>query len=193
MSLDRRLGGADLDLGLRWMAEDSTILGGFFHDAIGGRGADTLFADFDIVTKLAPDWTLGAAWSQGMTMPRANGILDGGSRILSNAWSFDLMREGTLKQGDRLGLRLSQPLRVASGGLDLNLPIAFDYSDESALFTRHRLNLAPTGREVIGEINWRGPVLWGHAAASLFYRHEPGHFAGQPADVGALVSFDAKF
>ena len=193
LAFDRQLRGADIALSLRWMAEDRTVLGGFFHEAIGGSGADTVFADFDVAGRLGAKWTIGAQWTQGLTMPRTNGILDAGSRIHSNAWSFDLVREDTLRDGDRFGLRLSQPLRVASGGLDLNLPIAFDYASERATIAPYRLNLAPSGREVIGELNWSSALFWGHAGASVFYRHEPGHFANQRADVGALVSFDAKF
>ncbi|MEP6399025.1 MAG: hypothetical protein ABJ029_00615 [Marinomonas sp.] len=101
-----------------------------------------------------------------------------------------------------LGVRVSQPLRVMSGGLNLELPTAYDYASDSPIFSNQRVNLTPQGREMMGEITWRGPLMFGAASgvhvsgrggASLFYRHNPGHFADQPADVGAMVSFSADF
>ena len=96
-----------------------------------------------------------------------------------------------------MGVRVSQPLRVSSGGLNLDLPVAYDYTTESPIFGAQRINLAPEGREVMGELMWRSP-MWlgpfsGQAGASLFYRHNPGHFAAQPADTGAVVTFSADF
>jgi len=98
-----------------------------------------------------------------------------------------------LASGDTLGLRISQPLRVEVGGLRLNLPTSFDYATETPGYAIQRLSLAPDGRELVGEMAWQGPLLWGNGGASVFYRRQPGHYAIGSDDVGAAVSFSADF
>jgi hypothetical protein len=43
--------------------------------------------------------------------------------------------------------RFAQPLRVRSGGLNLTLPVGYDYSTLQATFGRQFVSLRPTGRE----------------------------------------------
>jgi len=193
MSFDRRLAGTDAALGLTWMAESDTVLGGYFHSALGASGADTAFLDASARAQFAPGWSMGAAFRQGVTKPHRSSILAGSSRLYSNAWSLDLSRGGVMGVHDRLGLRVSQPLRVSSGGLNLMLPVAYDYAAESPEYGLRRLNLAPEGREVMGELAWSGPTAWGWGGASLFYRHQPGHYADQPADLGVLLRWSSDF
>ncbi len=193
VALDRELAGIEASLGLSWLTERDTVLGGYFHAAFGAQGADTAFADFKLRKAFGTHWQAGASWRQGYTHPQSGGALVSGSHLLSNAWAFDVTRASIFGPRDTLGLRISQPLRVASGALDLNLPVAYSYATETAQFAPYRLSLAPDGREVIGELQWRGPLLWGNAAASLFYRRQPGHFADAPSDAGAMVSWNTEF
>jgi hypothetical protein len=193
LAIDRQFGSLEAALGLSWMREDNTVLGAFLHEGLGGNGADTAFIDINASRPLGANWRVGADFRQGITQARASGLIGSGSRMMSQAFSFDLARYGTFKQGDMLGLRVSQPLRVMSGGLNLDLPVAYDYASESAIFGTQRVNLSPQGREMMGEVTWRGPLLWGQAGASLFYRHNPGHVASAPDDVGAAVSWSAEF
>ena len=44
-------------------------------------------------------------------------------------------------------------MRVSSGGLRLDLPVAYDYDTMSATNGVTALNLGPKGREVTGELN----------------------------------------
>ncbi|MEO9490288.1 MAG: S8 family serine peptidase, partial [Marinomonas sp.] len=201
-ALDRKFGSSEAVLGLTWLNESDTVLGAHLHEAIGGNGANTAFIDASFVQRIQGNWQIGADLRQGMTMARSSGLVGSGSRIMSQAFSLDVSRTGTLTAGDMLGVRVSQPLRVMSGGLNLELPTAYDYASDSPIFSNQRVNLTPQGREMMGEITWRGPLMFGAASgvhvsgrggASLFYRHNPGHFADQPADVGAMVSFSADF
>ena len=116
-----------------------------------------------------------------------------GSRPWSNAWSLDISRQGNVVGSDSIGLRISQPLRVTSGGLRLNLPTGFDYATETPEYGIRRLTLAPDGRELLGELAWSGRLLWGQGGMSVFYRHQPGHYAASPADLGAAISWNAAF
>ncbi|MEM8726753.1 MAG: peptidase S8, partial [Pseudomonadota bacterium] len=193
LAADREIAGVETIFSLTWMQEDDTLLGAHFHDALGVHGADSLFLDAEFGREFARGWRVGAAYRHGFTRPRGNSLVGDGSQISSQAWSFDVARYGALVAGDSLGLRISQPLRVNGGALNFNLPIAYDYATESAIFGQRRLSLKPEGREVMGELAWQGPFLFGRAGASLFYRRDPGHFAASRDDAGAVVSFSAEF
>ncbi|WP_240624684.1 S8 family peptidase [Aurantiacibacter odishensis] len=193
LALDRQFGAFDVAAGLTWTAEDSTVLGARFHEGFGLAGSDTVFIDTDLGWRIADNWRVGAAYRQGFTRLRRAPLLTDGSGLSSNAWSVDLQRSGVFAADDRLALRLSQPLRVASGGLDLNLPTSFSYDTLTAQYGTQRLSLTPEGREVTGELSWIGQIWGGNAAASLFLRREPGHYANAPDDVGAALRWSRRF
>ncbi|MEE4206270.1 MAG: S8 family peptidase, partial [Erythrobacter sp.] len=200
---DRSLGGLDARLGLGVLAEEETVLGGHFHRAFGITGADSLFADAALAKRLGHGWSLGGTVRAGITRPRAGALLGEGSQLLTQGWSLDLAKAGAFWDADRIGLRLAQPLRVEGGAMHFDLPVAWDYASESAVIGRQSVSLAPDGREVMGELAWSTPFAigqgpwgaraWGNSTVSLFYRHQPGHFADAPADVGAVISVSAGF
>ncbi|NNC58409.1 MAG: S8 family serine peptidase, partial [Erythrobacter sp.] len=192
ISADRRMGPVHAVIGVDYLHEQRTVLGGHFHEAFGANGADSLFLDSTLGIDLAPNWWLGAQGRQGITRARSAGLVEG-SNLISSAWSLDLMRQGFLQSGDSFGFRLSQPLRVESGGLTLNLPVSYDYATQSADFATRRLNLAPNGREIMAEIAWRGSALGGNLAASAFYRRDPGHRADIANDGGLVVRWIREF
>ena len=193
LSADRRFGEIETALTASWLAEDRTVLGARLHDAFGARGADSLFVDASAAWPFAPGWRLGGAWRQGFTYARARGLVAASSRLTSNAWSLDLARKDVFASGDSLALRVSQPLRVQSGGLNLELPVAYSYDTLAATNGIRRVNLSPRGREITGEIAWHGALWNGAAAASLFYRRNPGHFASLPDDKGVALSWKTGF
>ena len=138
----------------------------------------------------------GGAWAERCgkgSRARLTGLVSAGSRLESRAWALDLTRRGVFARDDTLGLRLSQPLRVESGGLNLLLPQSWSYDSLSATYGIDRIALAPTGRELVGELAWQGHFLGGNGAASLFYRRDPGHYAQVPDDKGAALRWSARF
>ncbi len=194
LAVDRRFGALDTALGITWTAEDRTVLGARFHEGFGLEGSDNLFVDLDLGWRAAHDWRLGASWRQGFTQVRDSALVGDGSSLTSNGWSIDVERSGVFADGDRIALRLSQPLRVTGGGINLRLPSSFSYETLTPdAFTVHTLSLSPDGREVIGELAWRGRVWGGGAAASLFYRRQPGHYADAPADAGVALRWTRAF
>lgn len=193
LSLDRRLRALDMALGLTWTMEDRTVLGARFHEGFGLAGSDTVFLDADLGWHLGKAWQLGAAFRQGFTQVRSAPLVAAGSRLASNAWSVDLQRSGVLAANDRLALRLAQPLRVASGGLNLNLPVAFSYETLTPAYGVHRLSLAPQGRELTAELAWAGALWGGRAGASLYLRRQPGHYADAPDDLGTAIRWSRRF
>ena len=191
LSLDRKIGPARLALGANWMREDETILGARFASFIGRGGGRSLFVDGNMEASLAQDWSIGTSWRQGWTYANAGSTLTGQSLLKSNAFSFDVTRANAFAYGDRLALRFAQPLRVTSGGLTLNVPIAYDYATLTPTFGIRRFSLAPQGREIASELAWILPMSGGYFSSNLFWRQEPGHFESAPDDIG--VAFRLQF
>ncbi len=193
LSLDRRFGAVDTALGASWLSEDRTVLGARLHQALGSSGADTLFLDASAGWNVAPEWRLGAAWRSGFSTARSGGTVAAGSRLFTSAWALDASRLGVLKPGDSLSFRISQPLRVESGGLRFTLPVDYSYTTQTATQGLRILSLAPRGRELASELTWRGPLWNGAAMASVFYRKDPGHYANLPDDKGIALSWNRQF
>lgn len=193
LGLDRDWGNLDTALAASWLSEERTMLGASLHEAFGSAGSDSVFLDARAGWNFASHWRLGAAWRQGFTRARTHGLVAAGSRLVSNGWAFDLSLASLFHKNDTIALRVSQPLRVASGGINLNLPVAYSYETLEATQGIRRLSLAPRGREVTSEIAWRGPLWGGLASASLFYRKDPGHYANLPDERGIGLSWNSEF
>ena len=193
LALDRRWQGLEASLAANWLHENRTVLGARLHDAFGQGGSDSVFLDANMAWRFAADWRLGAAWRQGFTLARSGGLVAPGSRIASNAWSIDLERGSMFRAGDSLALRVIQPLRVSSGGLNLDLPVAYSYDTLAATNAIQQLSLSPRGRELTTELAWRGPLWSGAVSASVFYRNDPGHYANLPDDKGLAFSWLREF
>ena len=191
LSLDRKIGPARLALGANWMREDETILGARFANFIGRGGARSLFVDGNMEAALGQGWSIGTSWRQGWTYANAGSTLTGQSLLKSNAFSFDVSRASAFATGDRLAFRVAQPLRVTSGGLALNVPVAYDYATLTPTFGIRRFSLAPQGREIASEVSWILPMSGGYFSSNLFWRQEPGHFESAPDDIG--VAFRLQF
>ena len=192
-AIDRRFGRLDTSLGISWLNETRTILGAQVSDALGNAGAESVFLDAHLGWQPGDGWRLGASWRQGHTRARLVGLLAPGSTLSSNAWAIDATRYGVFDQRDSVSFRLSQPLRVASGGLNFQLPTSYSYDTLLATQGISRLSLTPRGRELAGELAWRGYFASGTATGTLFYRRNPGHNAALADDKGVAVSWSTAF
>lgn len=193
VGVDRAFGAFEMSVAASWMAEDRTLLGARLHDALGSGGADSLFLDVEAGWYPGGPWRLGASWRQGYTHARPLGFVARGSHFASDSWAIDLSRVDTFQEGDSLAMRVSQPLRVRSGGIGLALPVSWDYQVLTADYAINHLSFAPQGREIDAELAWSGWLAGGQASASLFYRKDPGHFASIPDDKGAAFSWRTAF
>ena len=196
LSLDRRFGRVRLSLGASRLEEEATVLGARFSPTIGVGGGTTWFADAGASFDLGRGWDAHAAYRRGWTTTAgAGGGLAQGGRMVTDAWALDLGKSGALRPGDRFALRLMQPLRVRSGGLDLRVPVSYSYDTLSAGYEDRFFNLAPTGREIDLEAAYGFDLLGGagHLSANAFVRRDPDNVAAIKDDLGAAIRFTLGF
>ncbi|WP_165356404.1 S8 family peptidase [Sphingosinicella sp. BN140058] len=192
VTFDRRIGSARLSLGATRLDERETILGGRLASSFSNGGATSWFADAAADVSLGDGWSAYASYRRGTTT-LSSGLLATGGRLTSDAWAMDLARRNAFRTGDMLAIRLMQPLRVRSGGYDINLPVSYDYADGSVGYERRVFNLAPTGREIDFEAAY-GVGMWsGYVSANAFARRQPGHISGAESDLGGAIRFTLGF
>lgn len=186
IAADRSFGGTRLSGALSRLEEKESLLGGRMGAALGGGGSQSLFLDLEARRGLGSGWSLGLNARRGWTSFAAG-------KFESGAYGADLAKLGVLGSGDRLGLRVSQPLRIEQGGLNLLLPTAYDYDSGAATSSMVDFSLAPGGREVDGELSYSSQVGRGWLGANLFLRKEPGHVAAADDDYGAAIRYTLGF
>ncbi len=189
LGVHRPLGRLSVGAHATMLRERETLLGTKLTPLYGADGATSLFADANISLTLPQNWELRAAWRQGWTRLAAGGARQSTDQLKTSAWSFDVARDALFDARDSLALRIAQPLRVNAGGLNLTLPIGFDYATGTASFGTTHLNLAPDGREVDVEAIYSTPLWGGALSANLFWRTQPGNIAAAPDDQGAALRF----
>ena len=190
---DRQLGPIRFSLGGSLLDEETTVLGGRFSSAFSSAGSTSWFADGAASLDLGGGWGAYASYRHGWTSIRGSGALVEGGRLSSNAFAFDLTKAGALTRSDKFGLRIMQPLRVRSGGFDINLPVSYDYGSRSVGYEHRSLNLAPGGREIDYELSYNLGILGGTLGANAFLRAEPGHVEARKDDIGGAIRFTLGF
>jgi hypothetical protein len=188
VAVDHRLGRNWLQAGITRLDERESLLGGRMSDALGGGGASTLFLDGEARHDFGSGWSASLAGRRGWTT-------FAGGKFQTDAYSFDLAKQGVLGSDDTLALRIAQPLRIEHGGFAMMLPTSYDYSTGLATDSFTTMSLRPSGREVDGELSYGKTMLDGNAwlGGNLFYRRDPGHIANSPNDVGAAIRFSLGF
>jgi len=106
---------------------------------------------------------------------------------------MDIGRSSILSRSDRLALRVSQPLRVERGDIELLLPSSWDYSTGLSTNTLQRFSLTPSGREIDAEASYSMPITRGWLNLNVFGRHNPGHARSSAPEIGFAVRFRTKF
>ncbi|GAA4009472.1 hypothetical protein GCM10022280_02910 [Sphingomonas swuensis] len=187
MAVDRSFGRTWLSLGVGRLDEQRTLLGGRMSGNLGGGGAATTFVDLEARRSLGSDWTASLSARRGWTS-------FAGGAFTTGAYGVDLARSNWLSEGDRFGLRLSQPLRIDGGGFAMSLPTSFDYATMSPGYSIVRSSLVPRGRELDAELSYSRRMLGtGWIGGNLYARRQPGHIAAAGTDVGAAVRFSLGF
>ena len=193
LAADRQLGRLRLSLGASLLDEEATILGARFSSAFSQAGSRSVFADGTASLDLGAGWTAFASYRHGWTAIRGSDALVTGGQLSSNAFAFDLTKTGAFARGDQLALRIMQPLRVRSGGLDINLPVSYDYASGAVGYQQRLFNLAPAGRELVYELSYGARLLGGYLAANAVLRTDPGHIEAMKNDLGGALRFTLGF
>jgi hypothetical protein len=193
LTADRQLGPVRVSLGGSLLHEEATILGGRFSSTFSSAGSTSRFADGAASLHLGGGWGAYASYRHGWTSIREGGGLVQGGRLSSNGFALDLTKTGAFRGSDKIGLRIMQPLRVRSGGFDINLPVSYDYASRQAGYEHRFFNLAPSGRELNYELSYRMRLLGGTMAANAFMRTDPGHIQSMKTDTGAALRFTRGF
>lgn len=189
LTADAKVGPARLTLSGSRTREDATVLGGRFDAALGAPGATSWFVDAAAQGEIGTGWSASARYRRGWTGFGS----DGAGKLSTDAFAFDLARTGLFRRDDRLGLRVSQPLRVRSGGLSLMLPVSYSYQTLATDYALTAFNLAPEGRELDFEAAYGVPLAGGWIGANAFVRRQPGHIAAADDDIGGAIQFTLGF
>lgn len=193
ITADRKIGPATLSLGASRLEEESTVLGGRFDQVLSSAGARSAFLDGTASFDFGRGWGAFASYRRGWTnLPSSGGLVEKG-RLATDAWAFDLSKRGAFAPGDKLALRVMQPLRVRSGGFSMLVPTSYDYSTRSVGYENQFLNLAPNGREVDLEAAYSVSLLGGDLGLNAFYRNDPGHIEAMRSDLGGAIRFTLGF
>ena len=190
---DRIVGPLHLSLGASELVEAHSVLGAEFGGALGGQGATSWFLDAGADLTPGGGWRLAVRARQGLTRVAPGGAMAGAATLRSAAMSFDVSRDGAFVRGDRLAIRVAQPLRVTGGGLDLSLPVSYDYASGAVGYAVERLGLAPSGHELDAEASYGIGVGGGWFGANLYWRRDPGNIAALPDDVGTALRYRLDF
>ncbi|WP_260482867.1 S8 family peptidase [Sphingomicrobium flavum] len=186
VTLDKDFGGGRGQIGFGLLDESDTFLGGRLDALFDRGGAMTRFVDLEWHQQLGRDVsvTIGAkrGWTRGDALA-----------LTTDAYRFDLAMDNVWGAGDRLGLRVSQPLRVAAGGMEFNLPTAWDWQSETATFSDVLVPFSPSGRELVGEMTYSTRLFGGSLIGNLYYRKDPGHVAAASDDKGAAIRWSWGF
>ncbi|WP_225883428.1 S8 family peptidase [Sphingomonas aliaeris] len=194
LTVDRQDGALVSAISFSRLGEGDSVLGAHFGNAFGASRATSWFVDAVARLDAGGGWYLGGSTRQGWTMADVRGGLSGSGLIRTMAFAADLGRDGLFARDDSFGLRLAQPLRVASGGIDLRLPVNYDYATGAPdAWLTQRFNLAPDGREVDIEARYSIGLGGGVLQTNLFWRRQPGNYAALPADRGGAIRFALGF
>jgi hypothetical protein len=192
VSIDRNLGGARVSLGLSHLKEKETVLGGRFSGPLFGTGSVSYFLDGAGTLHLGEKLIGTLRYRRGWTRFGGGELADFG-RLVSDAFSLDVTRHGAFSPGDSLAFRITQPLRVTSGGFGVEVPVSYDYGTGAVGFEQRILNLAPTGRELDFEAAYSLRVGGGDLGGNLFLRRQPGHIRSAENDLGGAIRLSWDF
>jgi len=189
---------AELGLSLGFGKEERSLLGTTAASSLAlPRKSYNGTLGLDATLGLVGTWRLALAGEVGMVKPGAGSdmsLVSSVDRLTTSRFSAGIIGADVLSRGDRLGIRVSQPLRVETGGLNLNVPVGYDAIDGIARFEDRRASLAPTGREIAIEAAYRRRLFdFGTLEASLFRRSNPGHTAGEDSDTGGVIAWSTPF
>jgi len=175
------------------VAEGGSWLGATAGDAMALDRGHTRTVTAQASHRLSPDVVLAAQYSVGRTADASGaGLFAAAEGVRSAAFAIAFANRGAFVAEDRLAVTLSSPMRIASGSVQLRMPVAVT-ADGDAVFESRRVSLAGEGRELRLGVDYAMPLS---ATSSLSYaaalRHDVDHVAGEK-EVQAGVVYRLAF
>ncbi|CAJ2376716.1 MAG: putative Autotransporter [Arenicellales bacterium IbO2] len=186
-----------LSLQLGAVREADGFLGAHARGDFGRAGAGTAFAgvqgDWDAPRSWG-DWRLRASAYLGGTRADidGDGMLRGARGIVSSAFALGAARASLARRGDRLGLRLSQPLRAERGAAHLRLPAGRTRFGE-VVHRDHKVELAPSGRNLQLNVAYRLPIKGGAIRGEFGVERHALHDRARDLEGFLRLSFVRRF
>ncbi|MGI9434448.1 MAG: hypothetical protein ACR2Q4_06420 [Geminicoccaceae bacterium] len=196
----------DLERLLKLKGVDHALLcggegSGFLGSEIGGAFADqaetsSQFPTLSGITPLTASIDLlGSATMGRSDLSGVSGrIVEDIDNVMTSAFMVGVTRNGLFDDRDKLGLMLSQPLRVESGGkATFDVPTSVN-ADGSIETTRSTASLAPSGREMNLRLAYSRKLADSMDVTTYaLMRDEPGHNAEADRDYGVGMRFNLDF
>ncbi|NMG75233.1 S8 family peptidase [Aromatoleum diolicum] len=182
--------GRDAMVGLQLaeVAEGDSYLGAVTGQAMALDQARTRTVTAHATYRLTEDAVLAAQYSVGRTADsRGTGLLASTQGVHSDTFLIGLVGHKAFTRDDRLAVTLSSPLRIASGTMQLRMPVAITEAGDP-VFESRRVSLAATSREMKLGVDYAMPLS---RASSLSYivalRHNANHVEGEREAQTGLV------
>ncbi len=161
-----------------WLAEPQGLVGSWSRGAFGALGGDTVMAGFSAHRRLDHRWSLLASAHAGISRGEVGrrGMVRDASVLRTGAFALGLLGDGV--GGGRLGVRLSQPLRVEAGRARLRWASGRT-ADAEISIERADIDLEPSGRQIDLELVWSRPWAGGEAHMAAVASRDAGHVRGE--------------
>lgn len=186
---------------LRWefglLGEDEQVFGGVNEGILGmGAGSESRFVSLGL------DRDLGDGWSVFGDVVRADvdggggGFLQGWRGVRARGWSMGVGRGYLDARGRvvRYGVRVSEPLRVYRGVLEMEHPVRILADGDTVRRERSLVSLEPLGRERLLEFAAVRGVSEGLSLEGrVVYRIEGGHLASASSEYGVMAGIRLRF
>jgi len=168
---------ASLKLQLGELQERGSFFGGSPGGVFGVDEARTVAAGVSGSLRLERRFTLIGSYTEGITHvdDTRDSVVHDFSSLHSNAYGVGVLGRHVFREGDRLGIALSRPLRVTAGSVGLDVPHERDV--EGNITTQHeRVDLDALGAETDFELFYQSRIGRNtNIGAYLLYQREPYH------------------
>jgi hypothetical protein len=184
-------------VGVGRLQENDSVLGTTQTGALGfAGGTGTTVANLGVAFFPSDRVQLGAQISVGYTDSVANNsasLVTGYSGSRSDAFSLFASLKEPFSRGDRLSLTVAQPMRTASGDMNMVLPVRADANGAPVLESRS-LSLQPDGREIRADLLYMSRInRHANSFVGVTLRHQPDHDAAASAQATLGVGIRAVF
>ena len=176
-----------------WLNEPHSLVGSYASGAFGDIGANSGFLGVTAHRKLNDRWNFLANFHSVLTRTtvRNSGIVPTVSSLRSSAFDLGFIGNSIAKQGDRFGIRLSQPLRIESGQAEFQW-VTGRTPDREVEQKKVNIPLDPSGRQLDLEFTYSLPWKKGQADFAAIASHDNGHSAGSE-ELTVLMRFQRGF